>query len=257
MKKHMRYYILLLILLFVATNEALIMTRSTSWEYSLQLHIYSISGDGRKATENYINSLKSGDFNAIEKFINREASRYGVGIEAVNLVYRGQLQSAPPQPPSGRNILGNIWWSLKFRAWAARRAWNSDGDDADVTLFVSYYDIETSQSLRHSVGLEGGKIGIINAFADLSYQGSNSVVITHEFMHTLGAGDKYGANNLPAFPEGYAEPFRKPLYPQRLAEIMGGRIPVSQHQHQMPNSLKQVVVGLSTAAEINWPVGEP
>ena len=256
MKKNFRYLILLLILLFVATNEALTKLRSTSWEIPLRLHIYAINGDDRKATETYISSLKTRDFKAIENFVNREATRYGVKIDALEVEYRGLLQSDPPIPPSGRSIPENIWWSMKFRAWAAHRAWNSD-DDANVTLFVSYFDTETSQSLPHSVGLEGGKIGIINAFADRSYQGSNNVVITHEFMHTLGAPDQYAAGNLPLHPEGYAEPYRNPLYPQRLAEIMGGRIPISQNQHQMPDSLKQVVVGIYTAAEINWPLETP
>ena len=96
-------------------------------------------------------------------------------------------------------------------------------------------------------------IGIINAFADKSYRGSNQVVITHELMHTLGATDKYGANNMPAYPAGYAEPYRVPLYPQRAAEIMGGRIPLSAQKARMPVSLDEAVIGVQTAAEINWP----
>jgi hypothetical protein len=151
-------------------------------------------------------------------------------------------------------VLGNIWWSLKFRAWAAYRAWNSDQDEGDVELFVTYYDIETTQSLGHSVGLEGGLIGIINAFAEKSYRGSNQVVITHELLHTLGASDKYAMNSIPLYPQGYAEPYLKPLYPQRRAEIMGGRIPLSAQQARMPESLAEVVVGIHTAAEINWPI---
>ena len=98
------------------------------------------------------------------------------------------------------------------------------------------------------------ELGIINAFADSSYRGSNQVVIVHELMHTLGATDKYGDGNLPAFPEGYAEPYRVPLYPQRAAEIMGGRIPLSQNQARIPESLREVIIGIHTAAEIHWPI---
>jgi hypothetical protein len=104
------------------------------------------------------------------------------------------------------------------------------------------------------VGLQGGLIGIINAFADKAYVGSNQFVIAHELMHTLGATDKYAANNMPAHPAGYAEPYRQPLYPQRFAEIMGGRIPLSPQKSRMPESLDEVVVGVATAAEINWPL---
>ena len=79
------------------------------------------------------------------------------------------------------------------------------------------------------------------------------VVITHELMHTLGASDKYDAANLPLHPQGFAEPERRPLYPQRAAEIMGGRIPLAPGRARMPNSLGEVLVGGYTAAEINWP----
>ena len=254
MHKNLRYLILLSILLFVVVNEALIKFRSTSWEIPLGVRIYAVSGDNRRATENYIESLTTESFSAVEKFVNREARRYGIPIEAIEVEYNGRLQSGPPQPPSGQSILENVWWSLKFRAWAAHRAWNSDRDDGDIELFVTYYDIETTQSLRHSVGLQNGLIGIINAFAEKSYRGSNQVVITHELMHTLGAADKYGGNSIPLHPQGYAEPYQQPLYPQRRAEIMGGRIPLSAQQVKIPESLAEVVVGVYTAAEINWPV---
>ena len=254
MRKNLRYLILLLILLFVVVNESLIKSRSTSWENPLWVRIYAVNGDERKATEKYIDSLGRHSFAAVEKFVNREARRHGIPIDAIDVEYNGRLQSGPPQPPAGQSILGNIWWSLKFRAWAAHRGWNSDQDEGDVELFVTYYDIETTQSLRHSVGLEGGLIGIINAFADKSYRGSNQVVITHELMHTLGASDKYAMNSIPQYPQGYAEPYIKPLYPQRRAEIMGGRIPLSAQQARIPESLAEVVVGIYTAAEINWPV---
>jgi len=97
-----------------------------------------------------------------------------------------------------------------------------------------------------------GLIGLINGFASKSYRGSNNVVIAHELMHTLGATDKYNQLNLPTHPGGFAAPFQEPLFPQRQAEIMGGRIPVSATQAIIPNNLGQVVVGAFTAAELNW-----
>jgi len=252
MRKNLRYLILLLILLFVAVNETLNKTRSTSWENPLWVRIYAVNGDGREATEKYIDSLKTDSFKTIEKFVNLEARRYGIKIDVIDVEYNGQLRSGPPQPPNGQSLPGNIWWSLKFRAWATHRAWNSDSEAGDIELFVSYYDIATTQSLRHSVGLQGGLIGIINTFADKSYRGSNEVVIAHEFMHTLGASDKYAPDNQPILPQGYAEPGRIPLFPQQKAELMGGRIPLSMQDSRMPDSLNQVVVGTYTAAEINW-----
>ncbi len=248
-----RYLILLLILLFVAVNEALLRLRTTSWDAPLWVRIYAVNGDGRSATQAYIARLGAEHFDPIERFVNREAGRYGIAIDAIDVKYGGELESRPPQPPSGDSILENVWWSLKFRAWAWRRAWGRD--EGDIELFVSYFDTATTQALRHSVGLQGGLIGIINAFADPGYRGSNRVVITHELMHTLGATDKYGPDNLPLLPQGYADPLQVPLYPQRRAEIMGGRIPLSPTQVRMPESLREVTIGIYTAAEINWPVG--
>lgn len=254
MSKNLRYLILLLILLFVAVNEALNKMHSTSWEVPLWVRVYAVNGDGHGVTDKYIDKLETRDFKAIESFVNREARRYGVAVDAIEIEYNGRLQSHPPQPPSGQNILENIWWSLKFRFWAMRRGWSSDSDEGDIELFVSYYDIASTQSLSHSVGLQGGMIGIINAFADASYRGSNQVVIAHELMHTLGATDKYDQSNMPLHPQGYAEPYLQPLLPQRKAEIMGGRIPLSAQQANMPLSLNQVLVGIYTASEINWPI---
>jgi hypothetical protein len=83
--------------------------------------------------------------------------------------------------------------------------------------------------------------------------GSNAVIIAHELLHTVGATDKYDfATNLPRFPDGYAEPERTPRYPQAFAEIMGGRIPVSEIRADIPVTLDQTLIGAATAAEIGW-----
>ena len=79
----------------------------------------------------------------------------------------------------------------------------------------------------------------------------NNVIIAHEFLHTLGASDKYDpADGLPLFPLGFAEPEKEPRFPQRLAEIMGGRIPLSDYDAEIPGSLKHVIIGADTALEI-------
>jgi hypothetical protein len=59
-------------------------------------------------------------------------------------------------------------------------------------------------------------------------------------------------NNQPLYPIGYAEPDLKPQLPQRAAELMAGRIPLSPTEAETPESLRQVVVGPLTAAEIGW-----
>jgi hypothetical protein len=94
-------------------------------------------------------------------------------------------------------------------------------------------------------------VGIVNAFASRRDKGTNNVIIAHEFLHTLGATDKYDpTNGDPYFPDGYGEPNRSPRYPQRYAEIMGGRIAVAKFDAQVPRNLSFAVIGEQTAAEI-------
>ena len=253
-KKHryVRYLVLLLILFAVAAHEAITRSKVSSWEQTLEVRLFAINGDGRDATEKYIKSLKLANFNAITRFINREARRYGITIDAIKIEYAGELKSSPPEVPDENSVLRNIIWSLYFRGWSLYQSYRVEIGSSDIDLFINYYDTATTQTLRHSVGLRGGLIGLINGFANKNYRGSNNVVIAHELMHTLGATDKYNQLNQPAHPGGFAAPFQEPLFPQRQAEIMGGRIPLSATRAIIPESLYQVVVGAFTAAELNW-----
>ena len=251
--RHIRYLVLLIILLVVAGHEAWVKYSVASWDDTLQVRIYAINGDARNATDLYVDKLKTADFSEIEKFVNSEAKRYGIPIEAAKISFGGELFDHPPQPPVRGSAIGNILWSLKFRFWALYWQFTADSTPADINLFVNYFDVAKTQALQHSVGLRGGLIGLINAFASKDYQGSNNVVIAHELMHTFGASDKYAAGGEPVYPEGYADAYQDPLYPQLRAEIMGGRIPLGQTQSKMPEGLSNVAVGVITALELNWP----
>ena len=72
-------------------------------------------------------------------------------------------------------------------------------------------------------------------------------------LHTLGATDKYDLRtNMPSYPDGFAHPERRPLYPQTHAEIMGGRIALDDTSAMIPASLDDALVGPTTAEEIRW-----
>ena len=123
----------------------------------------------------------------------------------------------------------------------------------DIRIYALYNHPSTAQQLAHSVGLQKGLIGVANLFSVNQMTSDNNFVIAHELLHTLGASDKYDPmSNQPIFPVGYAEPELSPLYPQRYAEIMGGRIPVSPKWSTVPKSLDLVLVGPQTALEIGW-----
>lgn len=257
-KRYTRYLILLLILFGLTVHNLYVYTSVRSWDKTLSVRVYPSNGDGLASTEAYIRSLTKQDVEEIAEFINSEAHRYGVAdVLAVDVQLGAADMSSPPSLPSSRNMFSNIYWSLYFRAWANFQLYSGEEAAPDIALFVVFFDPKNSERLDHSIGLAGSMIALINAFADRQYQGSNNVVITHELLHTVGASDKYDpANNLPLFPIGFADPARSPLYPQRQAEIMGGRIPIAADRSVIPTSLKEIVIGNSTALELNWPLAE-
>jgi hypothetical protein len=252
MFKAVRITVLLLVLFFVAVNTWLSQSRSTDWNNSLWVKIYPINADGSDASAEFIASLKTGDFAAIETFISRETTRYGKSLDRPLRMELGRLvKDQPPVIESGAGVFSIMLWSLKLRWWASSAAGEQDRIDPDVRIFVRYHRPDSAFKLENSIGLQKGMVGIVNARADRRRQGSNNVIIAHEFLHTLGATDKYDlATGYPFVPEGLAEPDRRPIFPQRYAEIMGGRIALARDDAIVPESLKLAVIGPLTASEI-------
>lgn len=253
MFKFLRIAILLLILATVAQEAWLSRSRAVSWQDPLRVAIYPINGDGSPAAAAYVQALGPNAFGSIETFFAEEANRHGLAItRPVTVTVAPPVAALPPQPPRGGSVLENVVWSLKMRWWVWRNDTLSDAKP-QVRLFVLFFDPASHDQLPHSVGVQRGMVGLINAFATSGMSGSNAVIIAHELLHTLGATDKYEpGSNLPRYPDGYAEPERAPLHPQTFAEIMGGRIPVSESRADIPESLGLTVIGLATATEIGW-----
>lgn len=248
-----RITLLLLILVFVALSSWLTKIRSTDWDRELWVVVYPISGDGSDASARYIEGLQRSVFSPIETFMQQEAQSYQLPLkEPVTVKLGNEVNELPPPRPHTGNLAEIAWWSLKTRYWAWRVN-NFKGPANDIQLFVLYFDPEKYDVLDHSIGLQKGMIGIVNAFATRRMAAKNNVVIAHELLHTVGATDKYDfSTNLPLWPEGYALPDQQPLYPQLKAEIMAGRIPLSKTEADIPRSLFYTMIGPGTAREINW-----
>lgn len=250
----LRKFFLLLILFMVATGTYLSRQNSTDWREPLWVQLYPINGDGQETTSKYISKLERDDFAAIEAFMQRETQRYGVNMERpVKIVMGQEIREQPPAPPANGNPLQIGFWSLQLRWWASSVTGDQPGPSPDIRLFLVYYDPQQTATVAHSLGLQKGLLGIVNIFAARSQRHANNFIIAHEMLHTLGASDKYDWNtNLPLYPGGFANPDKSPLYPQSRAEIMGGRIPLSDTDAVMPAGLKKTVVGAATALEIRW-----
>ncbi len=256
MFKKIRIAVLLFVLFIVGMNTWRSQSQAVAWEHPLHAVVFPINGDGSDVSSRYIAGLSAESFRGVDDFFATEAKRYGVTLKydqpPLRVALAPEVKSTPPAPPQSGNVLSVVAWSLRLRYWAWKHG-DTDGMPAQIRVFVVFHDPAAHPRLAHSIGLEKGLIGVVNAFAAPEMAGQNSVVIAHEVLHTIGARDKYDpTNNQPLYPDGFAAPAQLPRYPQTAAEIMGGRIPLSESAAEIPESLQQTVVGERTALEIGW-----
>jgi hypothetical protein len=252
--KNIRVTLLLLVLAAVAVNAWFDRVATQSWHETLWVGIFPLNGDGSTQAQRYIDGLTVKEFAAIEDFLAREGARYGLKLEQpVHVELYPQGGQLPPALDPAAGPLGVAWWSLKMRWFASRAASVPGRAPPRIRMFVLYHDPATLPRLPDSHGLQKGLMGIAHVFADRAMAGSNNVVIAHELLHTVGASDKYDLRTgAPLYPSGFADPDRKPLYPQDEAEIMAGKVALSAQEWEIPRSLNGVVVGPETALEIRW-----
>lgn len=251
--KNIRISLLLLILAYIGADTFFSNQRATNWKRSLRVVVYPINADGSDQAEDYIKQLQSSHFDSINEVVESQSKKYNRDlIEPLRISLAPQLNSLPPKLPSTREGLSVLWWSIKLRYWSWKED-NYKGPKAQIKAFALYYDPKTSKILKHSTGLKKAKLAINYLFASAKQTEQNNVVLLHELLHTLGASDKYDlTNGIPHYPDGFADSQQLPLYPQTKAEIMGGRIVISESQADIPSSLDEVVFGLKTAKEIGW-----
>jgi len=250
----LRKFSLLMLLFVVAMGSYLAAENSTDWREPLWVQLYPINGDDRDVTTTYINNLREADFAPIENFMRDEANRFHIDMEQpVKILLGDEVRALPPEIELNAGPLDIIAWSLKLRWWAGSVTDDQPGPEPDIRLFLVFFDPEKRPALSHSIGLQQGLLGVVNLFARQSQAETNNFVIAHEMLHTLGATDKYDLrNNMPSYPDGFAHPERRPLYPQTHAEIMGGRIALDDRSAMIPASLDDALVGPLTAEEIRW-----
>ena len=245
--------VLLLILGLLLANLWFSRSNDVWWQQPVRLVIYPVNADGQALTQVWIDQLRVEQFSDIEAFFSREAARYRVPLaQPVQVRLAPQVASIPPQVPEQPSILDAIWWSLKMQVWVLIHDHYS-GPKADARIFMNFHLPRNEVGMRHSLGLQRGLIGLVNGYAGVDYQGRNNLIVAHEFLHTLGASDKYDPQTSePQWPDGYADPTQTPLFPQSRAEIMGGRVQVSPGWALLPPGLEHVIIGAATAIEINW-----
>lgn len=254
MFRYLRIAILLAILVTVAGNQWLTSNRLSSWEKPLWVTIYPVLPEPDEPIQAYVGGLRSDSFEDINVFLRQQATRFGRRLHTPAVFQLAQpLSVMPPALPNENSGLKVALWSLKMRWWVWRNGSQDGLVGDDIKMFVIYQENNPLGPLERSVGVKNGGYGVVNAVASRREAAHNRIVIAHEILHILGAGDKYElSTGQPLAPDGLASPERSPLYPQQRAEIMAGRIAISASRWRYPDSLGSCVIGAKTAAEIGW-----
>jgi hypothetical protein len=254
--RRLRILLLLGVLAAAISLTWLEQTMVRAWRAPLDVAVIPINGDGSPEASETIRALQASDFADINAFLERESARYGVKQSPVmQVTLHPEIKQKPPAPPRDGSVLKTVFWSLNLRWWVYRQSDVWLPQLGTIKLYVLYHASQDGVALEHSLGLQKGLIGVVHAFADLKQTPQNNIVIAHELLHTLGATDKYDAEEKPIYPQGYAEPELPQLMPRREAEIMAGRLVNAAGQLVMPPSLEQCMIGAMTAREINFDEG--
>ena len=244
---------LLLVVLGTVIQQTFLDKADLDWKDNFYVAVYPVNADDNSEVASYINTLTRNDFESMAEYFAEEGARYNLGMRRPVEVQLGEVvNEIPPTPPTDGSILSTMIWSLKFRLFAFNNS-PKVNVKPDIKLYLLYHNPATSPVLSHSTALNKGRIGRVNLFGDNAYAKQNLVILAHELLHTLTASDKYNLQTtLPIYPDGFAEPDKSPRYPQDFAELMGGRLPVSEAKAEIPKSLSQTLIGDKTAREIGW-----
>jgi hypothetical protein len=252
--RNLRIAVLLAVLVIVAGQQLMTPDRLNSWDKPLWVTVFPVPATSSPVIRRYVETLDASSFAQVGRFLKRQASRHGRQMEVPVVIQVARpLAVKPPALPKGDSRLAVAWWSLKMRWWSFRHGRQSDLAPAEIKLFMIYDEKQPGLAPERSVGVRNAAYGIVNAIASRQMAAHNRIVITHELLHILGASDKYDPlTGQPMAPDGLADPGKTPRYPQQMAEIMAGRIAVSETRWRRAATLDSCQVGTRTAEEIGW-----
>jgi len=250
--KQIRVLLLLMLLTPLVYAFSMPSNPAPSWDRTKIIAIYPYNADGSEAAENYINALQASDFQIIEDYLQDQARAYAMPLSKPFEIRLGNpVAVSPEMPPPNASSLDQLAWALKLRWWHWRL--DTQSLQPDIVIVARLQSDRGGPMRLHSIGMPNPRLALVNLIADTDYHSSNLVTLTHELLHTVGANDHYdGPTGFPAWPEGFAQPDQKPLYPQAFAELMAGRIPLNDEIAREARSLNETMIGLRTAVDIGW-----
>lgn len=186
----------------------------------------------------------------------RSAFRAHRGAEHApfSFVVHGPVPLEEPLPVPAEGLVAAVRYAYQLHRFTRdvdERASVASGDfDSRIYLVLRS---PSERGLVEGMSEQGGRVGIALAELDSSTVDLALFVTAHELFHTLGATDKYDpATGKALEPDGFAEPGRIPIWPQRYVELMARDRPVAPGRELRPESLDELWVGQKTAREIGW-----
>jgi hypothetical protein len=174
----------------------------------------------------------------------------------VELVGPLHVDRLPPFAPPGPGPLDRVLHALDLwrgarTAHAAAPGFVPEAWDVRVYVVAVPPD-QDAPRFAEGIGEQGGEVGVVRARFDERGATLAAAAIFHEAFHCLGASDKYDARGRAVVPAGLVEPGLDPRYPQRLAELMVGEVPLGPGAGRLPVGVAEIGIGPVTAAEVGW-----
>lgn len=252
--KLVRITVLLSVLFVIVVGTWMTEKQMSAWDRPILVTVYPIAADDNPASLKFAKSIDAGSFREVNRFFGKQSQPYGFSVTpAFRFQVAEPSTDRPPPVPEQFNTAAIAWWSLRMRWWTWTKALGDGLIDSDIQMFMMLHSLDGRAGVGISVGMRKGRYAVVKAYANEASRATNLVVFTHEMLHVLGATDKYVlSTGDPIYPDGFADPNKRPLFPQTRAEIMGGSIPLNAYSSSMPESLDQCKIGRLTAEEIGF-----
>jgi hypothetical protein len=255
----LRLGLLMLCLAAVALYASAVVSRRTlrsSWQNTLHVALVTMGPGGVPKDKSNLLEARLPQLSAL---LTREFARYHPGshLKPVEFEWLGSVgvEEAPPMSPESGRFLDRGLYAFELARYFGdvnkRGKISFKGYDARIYIMLQPAKA-TGPRFVEGIGAMNGDIGIVESQLDPSMVDLTLVAVGHEFLHCVGATDKYDEEGHSVLPEGLPETERVPRYPQRFAEIMVGELAQGPKAGRLPATLDEVAVGPATAAEIGW-----